>query len=112
MRLYIERIVLSIGLWSNTKVIGTLSETIRLIPKRRVGEQVLSCSLGVGYVSATRWLTVEEICRLGGTFEGDREFYRKILPSLILLPEAMLPVRFARLAEFAHWIESRVSILW
>jgi NAD+ diphosphatase len=33
-------------------------------------------------VSDARWLTVDEICRLDGTFEGDREFYRKILPSL------------------------------
>jgi 8-oxo-dGTP diphosphatase len=33
-------------------------------------------------VSAARWLTVDEICGLEGTFEGDREFYLKILPSL------------------------------
>jgi 8-oxo-dGTP diphosphatase len=33
-------------------------------------------------VSDARWLTVEEICSLEGTFEGDREFYLKILPSL------------------------------
>ena len=30
----------------------------------------------------TRWLTVDEICRMEGTFEGDREFYRNILPAL------------------------------
>ena len=34
-------------------------------------------------VSATRWLTIEEINGLAGTFEGDREFYRKVLPSLV-----------------------------
>ena len=33
-------------------------------------------------VSDARWLTVDEICCLEGTFEGDREFYLKILPSL------------------------------
>jgi NADH pyrophosphatase NudC (nudix superfamily) len=33
-------------------------------------------------VSDARWLTVDEICRLDGTFEGDREFYRNILPTL------------------------------
>ena len=33
-------------------------------------------------VSDARWLTVDEICRMNGTFEGDGEFYRKILPSL------------------------------
>ena len=35
-------------------------------------------------VSDARWLTVDEICRLDESFEGDREFYRKILPSLSL----------------------------
>ena len=34
-------------------------------------------------VSAARWLTAEGICRLEGTFEGDREFYQKVLPSLV-----------------------------
>ncbi|HWP59999.1 MAG TPA: NUDIX domain-containing protein [Candidatus Acidoferrales bacterium] len=33
-------------------------------------------------VSDARWLTVDEIGRLDGTFAGDREFYLKILPSL------------------------------
>jgi NADH pyrophosphatase NudC (nudix superfamily) len=33
-------------------------------------------------VSDARWLTVDEICRMDGTFEGDREFYRNILPAL------------------------------
>jgi 8-oxo-dGTP diphosphatase len=33
-------------------------------------------------VSDARWLTVDEICQMDGTFEGDREFYRDILPSL------------------------------
>jgi len=33
-------------------------------------------------VSDARWLMVDEICRLDGTFEGDRDFYRKILPAL------------------------------
>jgi NADH pyrophosphatase NudC (nudix superfamily) len=40
-------------------------------------------ALNAAEVSDARWLTVDEICRLGGTFEGDREFYRKILPSLV-----------------------------
>lgn len=33
-------------------------------------------------VSAARWLTADEICGLDTTFEGDREFYQKVLPSL------------------------------
>jgi NAD+ diphosphatase len=33
-------------------------------------------------VSDARWLTVDEICCMDGTFEGDRDFYLKILPSL------------------------------
>ena len=33
-------------------------------------------------VSDARWLTVDEICRMDGTFEGDREFYLNILPAL------------------------------
>ena len=39
-------------------------------------------ALNAAEVSDARWLTVDEIRRLDGTFEGDREFYRKILPSL------------------------------
>ena len=39
-------------------------------------------ALNAAEVSDARWLTVDEICRLDGTFEGDREFYRKILPSV------------------------------
>jgi 8-oxo-dGTP diphosphatase len=39
-------------------------------------------ALNPAEVSDARWLTVDEICCLDGTFEGDREFYRKILPSL------------------------------
>ncbi|HWO41684.1 MAG TPA: NUDIX domain-containing protein [Candidatus Eisenbacteria bacterium] len=39
-------------------------------------------ALNPAEASAARWLTVEEICRLDGTFEGDRDFYLKILPSL------------------------------
>ncbi|MBI2211734.1 MAG: NUDIX domain-containing protein [Deltaproteobacteria bacterium] len=34
-------------------------------------------------VSDARWLTVDEVRRLDSTFEGDREFYRKVLPSLV-----------------------------
>lgn len=34
-------------------------------------------------VSDARWLTADEICRLDSTFEGDREFYRKVFPSLV-----------------------------
>ncbi len=33
-------------------------------------------------VSDARWLTVGEICGLNTTFEGDREFYRTVLPLL------------------------------
>ncbi|MEK6601536.1 MAG: NUDIX hydrolase [Candidatus Binatota bacterium] len=33
-------------------------------------------------VSAARWLTADEIYGLDTTFEGDREFYQKVLPSL------------------------------
>jgi 8-oxo-dGTP diphosphatase len=39
-------------------------------------------ALNAAEVSDARWLTVDEIDCLDGTFEGDREFYRKILPSL------------------------------
>jgi NADH pyrophosphatase NudC (nudix superfamily) len=39
-------------------------------------------ALNPAEVSDARWLTVDEICQMDGTFEGDREFYRKILPSL------------------------------
>lgn len=39
-------------------------------------------ALNAAEVSDARWLTVDEICRLDGTFEGDREFYRTLLPSL------------------------------
>ena len=34
-------------------------------------------------VSAARWLTVDEICKMDGTFEGDREFFEKVLPFLV-----------------------------
>ncbi len=34
-------------------------------------------------VSDARWLTVDEICGLDSTFEGDREFFQKLLPSLV-----------------------------
>ena len=33
-------------------------------------------------VSDARWLTVDEICKMDGTFEGDREFFQKVLPLL------------------------------
>jgi len=33
-------------------------------------------------VSDARWLTPDEICVLEETFEGDREFFEKALPSL------------------------------
>jgi len=33
-------------------------------------------------VSEARWLTADEICGLDSTFEGDRKFYQKVLPSL------------------------------
>jgi len=34
-------------------------------------------------VSDARWLTVDEICKMDSTFEGDREFFQKLLPSLV-----------------------------
>ena len=37
-------------------------------------------------VSDARWLTVDEINQLETTFEGDREFYREMLPSLLKNP--------------------------
>lgn len=39
-------------------------------------------SLEAREVSDARWLSVEEIRRMEGTFAGDREFYKKVLPSL------------------------------
>ena len=39
-------------------------------------------ALNTAEVSNARWLTVDEICCLDGTFEGDREFYLTILPSI------------------------------
>jgi len=39
-------------------------------------------ALNPAEASDARWLTVDEICRMDNTFEGDREFYRNILPSL------------------------------
>jgi NADH pyrophosphatase NudC (nudix superfamily) len=39
-------------------------------------------ALNPAEVSDARWLTVDEICSLDGTFDGDREFYQKILPTL------------------------------
>lgn len=40
-------------------------------------------TLNLAEVSDARWLTADEICRMDGTFEGDREFYRNVLPSLV-----------------------------
>jgi len=34
-------------------------------------------------VSHACWLTAEEICRMEGTFEGDRAFFQEVLPSLL-----------------------------
>jgi len=39
-------------------------------------------ALNPAEVSDARWLTVDEICRMDGTFEGDREFYLNVLPAL------------------------------
>jgi 8-oxo-dGTP diphosphatase len=39
-------------------------------------------TLNAAEVSDARWLTIDEICQLDGTFEGDREFYWTILPAL------------------------------
>jgi len=37
-------------------------------------------ALNAAEVSSARWLTVDEICHLDGTFEGDREFIAKSFP--------------------------------
>ena len=34
-------------------------------------------------VSDARWLTPDEIRKMDSTFEGDREFFQKVLPSLL-----------------------------
>jgi NADH pyrophosphatase NudC (nudix superfamily) len=34
-------------------------------------------------VSDARWLTADEINKMDGTFEGDREFFQKVLPILM-----------------------------
>ncbi len=34
-------------------------------------------------VSDARWLTADEVNKMDGTFQGDREFYQKVLPLLI-----------------------------
>ena len=34
-------------------------------------------------VSDARWLTADEICKMDTTFEGDREFFQNVLPSLL-----------------------------
>jgi NADH pyrophosphatase NudC (nudix superfamily) len=34
-------------------------------------------------VSDARWLTVDEINRMASTFEGDREYFQKVLPLLV-----------------------------
>ena len=39
--------------------------------------------LNMREVSDARWLTADEICELDGTFEGDHEFFQKMLPSLV-----------------------------
>jgi len=38
-------------------------------------------ALNAAEVTDARWLSLDEICRQDGTFEGDREFYLKILPA-------------------------------
>ena len=34
-------------------------------------------------VSDARWLTPDEINKMDGTFEADREFFQKVLPTLM-----------------------------
>ena len=43
------------------------------------GDLVLQAS----EVSDARWLAPGEVCRLESTYEGDREFYAQLLPSLV-----------------------------
>ena len=63
--------------WENVSTRGTFK--LHWWMAEYVGGEL---ALNAAEVSDARWLTVDEICRLDGTFEGDREFYRKILPSL------------------------------
>lgn len=63
--------------WENVSTRGTF----RLhwwLAEYRGGELVLERK----EVSDARWLTVDEICALDATFEGDRGFYQKVLRSL------------------------------
>jgi len=63
--------------WENVSTRGTF--ILHWWMAQYVGGEV---TLNPAEVSDARWLTVDEICRLDGTFEGDRDFYRQILPCL------------------------------
>jgi len=63
--------------WENVSTRGTF-KLHWWVPEYVSGE----LTPNLAEVSDARWLTVDEICRMDGTFEGDREFYRNILPAL------------------------------
>ena len=63
--------------WENISLHGTF--TLHWWLAEYVGGELV---LEKREVSDARWLTVDEICGLDSTFEGDREFYQKVLPSL------------------------------
>jgi len=62
--------------WENVSTRGTF--TLHWWMAEYMGGEL---ALNPAEVSDARWMTVDEICRLDGTFEGDREFYSRILPS-------------------------------
>jgi len=62
--------------WENVSIRGTFR--LHWWMAEYVGGEL---ALNLAEVSDARWLTVEEICRLDGTFEADREFYQNILPA-------------------------------
>ncbi len=66
--------------WENTSSRGTF-KLHWWLAEYVAGELVLDSR----EVSAARWLTAGEICKLNTTFEGDREFYQTVLP--LLLPQ-------------------------
>jgi len=63
--------------WENVSTRGTF--VLHWWLAEYVGGELM---LNLAKVSDARWLTADEICRMDGTFEGDREFYRNILPTL------------------------------
>ena len=63
--------------WENVSTRGTFK--LHWWMAEYVGGEL---TLNPAEVSDARWVTMEEICRMDGTFEGDREFYLNIFPAL------------------------------